>query len=134
MRRNLRLLSIGGMWIAGGLATGSAATGLHAQETIDLPGEDLPLSTDFEPVYRIGSAQATAEWEEFTAITWHWFRRGGEPVPAGWCGLRWRQAKSLSWTLPGAMYRDFGRVGGGPRRISEGNAARCVGGRTQSRW
>ncbi|MCY3612481.1 MAG: hypothetical protein OXH51_13200, partial [Gemmatimonadetes bacterium] len=65
---SLRILAIGGLWIAGGLDTASGATVLHAQEILDLPAEDSPLSANFEPVYRVGSAQAAAEWEEFFAI------------------------------------------------------------------
>ena len=68
MLRNLRILAIGGMWITGGLATALGPTDLRAQEIVNLPAEDLPLSPDFEPVYRVGSAQAAAEWEEFFAI------------------------------------------------------------------
>ena len=68
MHRNLRLLAIGGMWFAGGLATASGAIDLRAQEVVDLPGEDVPLSPNFEPVYRIGSAETEAEWEEFYTI------------------------------------------------------------------
>ena len=113
MLRNPRLLSIGGMWIAGGLATGSAATGLHAQETIDLPGEDLSLSTDFEPVYRIGSARAVAEWEEFTAIRGIGFDGAGNLYlldGAGSDGGR----RVVVVDPAGGHVRDFGRVGGGP--------------------
>ena len=90
--RDLRILAIGAMWIAGGLATALGPTGLRAQEVVDLPAGDSPLSADFEPVYRIGSAQAVAEWEEFFTVQGIGFDSAGEPVPAGWCGLRWRQA------------------------------------------
>ena len=113
MLRNLRLLAIGGVWIAGGLATGPAATGLHAQETIDLPGEDLSLSTDFEPVYRLGSAQAVAEWEEFTAIRGIGFDGAGNLYlldGAGSDGGR----RVVVVDPAGGHVRDFGRVGGGP--------------------
>ena len=113
MLRNLRLLAIGGVWIAGGLATGPAATGLHAQETIDLPGEDLSLSTDFEPVYRLGSAQAAAEWEEFTAIRGIGFNGAGDLYlldgPDSDGGRR-----VVVVDPAGGHARDFGRVGGGP--------------------
>ncbi|WP_419164177.1 hypothetical protein [Candidatus Palauibacter sp.] len=74
------------------------AVGLQAQEVVDLPAEDLPLSVDFEPVYRIGSALGESEWEEFTAI--------GHIASTAWAtstcwmprGLRPGRASS-SWTL-----------------------------------
>ena len=47
MPRNLRILAIGGMWIAGGLATALGAPGIRAQEVLELPAEDSPLSADF---------------------------------------------------------------------------------------
>jgi len=68
MLRNFRRLAIWGIWITGGLTTASRATVLHAQEVVDLPAEDSPLSPDFEAVYRIGSAQAAAQWQEFVAV------------------------------------------------------------------
>lgn len=46
--------------LAGLAATGSAT----AQEIINLPGEDRPLSPDFEEVYRVGSLMG-ADWEQF---------------------------------------------------------------------
>ena len=35
----------------------------HAQEMVELPGEDRPLVAGFAEVYRIGSARAVADWE-----------------------------------------------------------------------
>ncbi len=113
MRRNLRPLAIGGMWIAGALATAPAATSLRAQEIVDLPGEDLPLSTDFESVYRLGSAQAAAEWEEFTAIRGIGFDGAGNLYlldGAGSDGGR----RVVVVDASGRHIRDFGRVGDGP--------------------
>ena len=43
-------------------AAALGAGGLSAQEVVDLPAEDIPLSADLELEYRIGSATATAEW------------------------------------------------------------------------
>ena len=42
------------------LATGPAT----AQEIINLPGEDRPLTPDFEELYRVGSVSG-ADWEQF---------------------------------------------------------------------
>ena len=55
-------------WLSGALVAASGVLGLEAQEVVDLPAEDLPLSGDYELVYRIGSARAGSEWEQFTAI------------------------------------------------------------------
>ena len=113
---NPRPLAIGGMWIAGGLATALGSTGLRAQETIDLPGEDSPLSADFEPVYRIGSAHAAAEWEEFSAIQGIGFDGAGNlylldgaDTGGGGGGRR-----VVVVDAAGRHIRDFGRLGGGP--------------------
>ncbi|MYH50007.1 MAG: hypothetical protein F4151_10900 [Gammaproteobacteria bacterium] len=92
MHRNLRLLAIGGMWIAGGLAPGSGAIGLLAQEVVDLPEEDLPLSPDFELVYRIGSTEAEAEWEEFFTIRSVGFDGAGNLYLLDGAGTGWRPA------------------------------------------
>ena len=45
------------------------AAGLHAQEIVDLPADDVSVSPDLELVYNIGSAAAAVEWEEFTSIS-----------------------------------------------------------------
>ena len=52
-----------------GVAAALGAAGLQAQEIVELPAEDRLISPDFEPVYRIGSAAAAAEREEFTSIS-----------------------------------------------------------------
>lgn len=110
---SLRILAIGGLWIAGGLATASGPTSLHAQEIVDLPGVDLPLSADFEPVYRIGSAQAAAEWEEFVAVRSIGFDGAGNLYlldGADSDGGR----RVVVVDASGRQIRDFGRVGDGP--------------------
>ena len=113
MHRNLRLLAIGGMWIAGGLAPGSGAIGLLAQEVVDLPEEDLPLSPDFELVYRIGSTEAEAEWEEFFTIRSVGFDGAGNLYlldGAGTDGGR----RVVVVDAAGSHVGDFGRPGDGP--------------------
>ncbi len=60
--------AVPGALLSGAFAVALGAVGLQAQEVVELPAEDLPLSVDFQPVYRIGSALAASEWEEFTAI------------------------------------------------------------------
>ena len=113
MHRNLRLPTIGGMWIAGGLAAGPGVIGLVAQEVVDLPAEDLPLSPDFELVYRIGSTEAEAEWEEFFAIQSVGFDGAGNLYlldGAGTDGGR----RVVVVDAAGSHVGDFGRPGDGP--------------------
>ncbi len=110
---NQRTPAVGGMWIVVGLATALGATGLRAQEIVDLPAEDSPLSADFEPVYRIGSAQAAAEWEEFFAIQGIGFDGAGNLYlldGADTGGGR----RIVVVDAAGRHVRDFGRLGGGP--------------------
>lgn len=54
---------------AAGFVAALAGADLRAQEIVDLPAEDFPVSPDLELVYNIGSAAAVAEWEEFTSIS-----------------------------------------------------------------
>lgn len=42
----------------------AATVATTAQEVIDLPGDDRPLSPDFEEIYRVGSVSG-AGWEQF---------------------------------------------------------------------
>ncbi|MYB07301.1 MAG: hypothetical protein F4Y24_13200 [Gemmatimonadetes bacterium] len=113
MLRNLRILAIGGMWITGGLATALGPTDLRAQDIVNLPAEDLPLSTDFEPVYRIGSAQAQAEWEEFFAIQGIGFDSAGNLYLLDGADTDGGRRVVVVDAL-GRHVRDFGRVGDGP--------------------
>jgi len=101
------------MWITGGLATVLGPTCLHAQEILDLPAEDSPLSANFEPVYRIGSAQAAAEWEEFFAIQGIGFDSAGNLYLLD--GADTDGGRRVVVVDPaGRHVRDFGRVGDGP--------------------
>ncbi|MYC98020.1 MAG: hypothetical protein F4X13_02005 [Gammaproteobacteria bacterium] len=113
MHRNLRSLVIGGMWIAGALVSATGAIALFAQEVVDLPEEDIPLSPDFELVYRIGSADAVARWEEFSSIRSMGFDDAGnlyllDGPGAGGAG------RVVVVDAAGRHVRDFGRVGEGP--------------------
>ena len=98
-----------------GLAAALGPTCLHAREILDLPAEDSPLSADFEPVYRIGSAQAAAEWEEFFAIHGIGFDSAGNLYLLD--GADTDGGRRVVVVDPaGRHVRDFGRVGGGPGR------------------
>ena len=113
MKWNPGLLATGRMWIATALATVAGAIGLRAQEVVDLPSEDLPLSPDFELVYRIGSTEAEAEWEEFFTILGVGFDGAGNLYlldGAGTDGGR----RVVVVDAAGRHVRDFGRPGDGP--------------------
>ena len=68
MHQKARTWTIGGMCVATAFTGFFGATSAAAQELVHLPAEDLPLSADFELVYRIGSTDALAEWEQFSTI------------------------------------------------------------------
>ena len=110
---SLRILAIGGLWITGALDTASGATVLQAQDIVDLPAEDSPLSTDFEPVYRIGSAQAAAEWEEFVAVRSIGFDGAGNLYLLDGADADGGR-RVVVVDASGRHVRDFGRVGEGP--------------------
>ena len=68
MLRILRPSAICGIPAVGALLAVVGATGMRAREVVDLPAEDLPLPADFEVVYRLGSADAVARWQEFFTV------------------------------------------------------------------
>jgi len=110
---SLRILAIGGLWIAEALDTASRATVLQAQDIVDLPAEDVPLSADFEPVYSIGSAQAAAEWEEFVAVQGVGFDSAGNLYLLDGADADGGR-RVVVVDAAGRHVRDFGRVGEGP--------------------
>ena len=113
MLRNLRRLARAGLWIPGGLIAATSAVGLRAQEVVVLPGEDSPLSPDFESVYRIGSAEATAGWEEFSAVRDIGFDGAGNLYLLDGSNTDGGR-RVVVVDASGRHARDFGRPGGGP--------------------
>lgn len=113
MHRKPRLWAFRAIWVAGGLAAVLGATGVRAQQVIDLPAEDRVLSADFELVYRIGSADAEAEWELFTAIRHLGFDGAGNlrmlDAPGPEPGTR-----IVIVDAAGRYVSEFGRHGDGP--------------------
>ncbi len=99
--------------LSGGFAVALGSAGMQAQEVVELPAEDLPLSVDFEPVYRIGSALAESEWEEFTAIRHLGFDGAGNlymlDAPGPEAGTR-----VVVVDPAGRHVKDYGRHGDGP--------------------
>ena len=89
------------------------AAGLHAQEIVDLPAEDRPVSAELELVYRLGSAGAMAEWEEFQSIPGIAFDGEGNLYLLD--GTRTSaDVRVVVVDVAGRFVREFGRAGDGP--------------------
>lgn len=99
--------------LSGAVAAVLGAVGLQGQEVVDLPAEDLHLSTGLESVYRVGSALAASEWEQFTAIRHIGFDGAGNlymlDAPGPEAGTR-----IVIVDPAGRHVTDFGRHGDGP--------------------
>ncbi|WP_423927891.1 hypothetical protein [Candidatus Palauibacter sp.] len=101
------------------LAAVLGAVGFHAeaavaQEVVDLPAEDRLLSPDLELVYRIGSAGAEAEWEEFSSIESLWFDGAGNLHVMDQTGGFLGRARIVVVDPAGGLVTEFGRSGDGP--------------------
>ena len=112
MRRKARSPVVSGMWLTVGPLAALGAIDLQAQEVVDLPAEDRPISGDFELVFRVGSAGAESEWEQFTAIEHMGFDRAGNlrmfDAP------RSDRARVVIVDAAGRYVDAFGRHGEGP--------------------
>jgi hypothetical protein len=90
------------------LALGAAAGAIGAQQVVELPGEDRPLSAGFEEVYRIGSLDGEL-WETFGAIADVAFDDAGN------LHVLDRQASRIVTVDPqGRLVREVGQAGEGP--------------------
>ncbi len=108
-----RLRTIAGTCVTTAFAGFFGATGTAAQELIDLPAEDLPLSADFELVYRIGATEAMAEWEHFSTILSVGFDAAGSLYLLDGTGSR-GAGRGVVVDSSGRHVRNFGRRGEGP--------------------
>ncbi len=113
MHRKARISAIGGMWVATAFAGFLGGTGFGAQEVVDLPAEDLPLPADFELVYRIGSTEAVAEWEQFSTILGVGFDAAGNLYLLDGTDTR-AARRGVVVDRSGRHVRNFGRPGEGP--------------------
>ena len=100
------------MWVGTALAGFLGGTGASAQDVVDLPAEDLPLPADFELVYRIGSTEARAEWEQFSTILGVGFDAAGSLYLLD--GADRAARRGVVVDVYGRHVRDFGRTGEGP--------------------
>ena len=89
------------------------AGGGHAQETIELPGEDRPLVLEPSEVYRIGSVDAIADWELLNVVRGAGFDESGN--------LYFLNSPNRVVTVrpDGSFLRQFGRTGGGPGEFGD---------------
>ena len=113
MSRTWRAHVICGMLLTTGFVAALGAVGLEAQEVVDLPDEDRPLSGDFELVYRIGSAAAGAAWEEFSAIRNAGFDGEGNLYLLDGTGMG-TAPRIVVVDATGGFVNEFGRAGEGP--------------------
>lgn len=111
--------TIGGAFIATALASFLAAPSATSQQLIDLPAEDLPLPADFELVYRIGSTEAMAEWEQFSTILGVGFNAAGSLYLLDGTGNT-GAGRGVVVDRSGRHVRNFGRRGEGPGEFRMG--------------
>ena len=95
-------------------ALGFHARASAAQEVVDLPAEDRLLSPDVELVYRIGSADAAAEWQQFSSIPSLGFDDAGNLHLMDRTGGLTGQARIVVVDPAGGLAGEFGRSGEGP--------------------
>lgn len=118
-RRARPVWAISGMWIAVGCVGFRGPTSTGAQEVVDLTAEDLPLSADFESVYRVGSADAVAEWEQFSTILGLGFDAAGRLYLLDGTDMR-AAGRVVVVDASGRHVRNFGRPGEGPGEFQRG--------------
>ncbi len=80
----------------------------HAQETIELPGEDRLLVAELVEVYRIGSADAVADWEVLSTVPAAGFDEAGNLY------LLDSPTRVVAVTPGGSFLDQIGRPGEGP--------------------
>ncbi len=103
-----------GMLLSAWFVAALGTVGLQAQEVVDLPAEDLPLRPDLELVYRIGSAAAESEWQQFSTIEHIAFDGAGNlylmDSPGGFLSV----PRIIVIDAAGGLVTEFGRAGDGP--------------------
>ena len=119
MDRTARIRTIGGMWVATAFAGVLGGNSVGAQEVVDLPAEDLALPGDLELVYRIGSTEAVAEWEQFSTILGVGFDAAGSLYLLDGTGAR-AARRGVVVDRSGRHVRNFGRPGEGPGEFRVG--------------
>ncbi len=113
MHPKARIRAIGGIRVATAFAGCLGGTDVGAQEVVSLPAEDLRLPADFDLVYRIGSTEAVAEWEQFSTILGVGFDASGSLYLLDGTGSR-GAGRGVVVDRSGRHVRNFGRRGEGP--------------------
>ena len=92
-----------------------AATGLPAQEVVDLSGRDRPLDADFEEIFRVGVLEG-ADWEMFAGVRSVAFDARGNlyVVDGAKAVLVEPDMRVLVFDASGSFVREFGSMGEGP--------------------
>ena len=96
-------------WLAALFLAGNG----HAQETIELPTEDRPLVLELSDIYRIGSANAVADWELMNVV------QGAGFDEAGNLYLLDSPYRVVAIGADGTLLGQFGRAGGGPGEFGD---------------
>jgi len=117
------------MAAGGALLASLGATGIGAQEVVQLPVDDSYLEADFEEVFRVGTAIG-APWQQFTTIVKLAFDEGGNLYVFDgilMAGLQSQLAiptslRVLVFDPAGGFQREFGRTGEGPGEFNWPNA------------
>lgn len=112
--------AIGGMWVVAAYVGFWCATGVGAQEVVDLPAEDAPLSANFELVYRAGSTEAEAEWEQFSTVLGLGFDATGNLYLLDGGADMNTARRVVVVDASGRHVRNFGRPGEGPGEFRGG--------------
>lgn len=119
MHPKVRIRAIGGIRVATTFAGFLGATNVGAQEVVSLPAEDLRLPPDFELVYRIGSTEAVAEWEQFSTILGVGFDAAGSLYLLDGTDIG-AARRGVVVNASGRHVRNFGRPGEGPGEFQRG--------------
>ncbi len=86
----------------------SIAGGGHAQEVIELPGEDRPLAAELVKVYRLGSAGAVTDWQVLGTVPAAGFDEAGNLYFLD------SPARVVAVDPGGSLLGQIGRPGEGP--------------------
>jgi len=108
MHRRLRLSAIGEVAAAGVLLAVVGATGIRAQEVVQLPGEDRRLDPALDEVYRVGSVLGE-DWEQFGNVRRVAFDAAGQLYV-----FDNQAGRVIVVGADGGFRRAVGRTGNGP--------------------
>ena len=101
-----------------------AATAIHAQEIVEVSGQDRYIDPDFEEVYRVGALEGDS-WEMFSMVKKVGFDEQGNLYVFDDAGsLLSPDLRILVFDASGAFVHEFGTRGRGTGRIHEAQRVR----------